>query len=73
RGVPDSFLDTLERVPKSELKDTDDDVCAICSERFLSDPFPLVVRLPCGAGGRGHRFDLECVGAWLRVNSTYVL
>lgn len=32
-GVPDSFLDELERVPKKDLKK--DDSCAICRIPFL--------------------------------------
>jgi len=28
-----------------------------------------VVQLPCDKAGR-HRFDLECVGPWLRVKGT---
>lgn len=32
-GVPDSFLDELERVPKKDLKK--DDECAICRVPFL--------------------------------------
>jgi hypothetical protein len=32
-GVPDGFLDTLERVPKDELKEGD--LCAICNSSFL--------------------------------------
>ncbi len=64
-GVPQSYLDELERVPKKELKKTDD--CPICGECFLDDPYPLVVQLPCHPK---HRFDLDCVGPWLRMNGT---
>lgn len=64
-GVPQSYLDELERVPKKELKPADS--CPICAERFLDDPFPLVVELPCHPS---HRFDLDCVGPWLRLNGT---
>ena len=64
-GVPDEFLDTLDRVPKSKLKAEDE--CPICGERFLDDQFPLVVRLGC----RGkHVFDLECIAPWLKIRST---
>lgn len=64
-GVPDGFLDTLDRVPKSKLKAEDE--CPICGERFLDDQFPLVVRLGC----RGkHAFDLECIAPWLKIRST---
>ncbi|GME56333.1 Zinc finger RING-type protein [Neofusicoccum parvum] len=64
-GVPDSFLDELDRVPKKELKK--DDTCAICHMAFLDDPYPLVVELPCNTS---HRFDLDCIRPWLKLNST---
>ncbi|KAF8852070.1 hypothetical protein BDZ45DRAFT_678611 [Acephala macrosclerotiorum] len=64
-GVPQSYLDELERVDKKKLKK--DDTCPICAEKFLDDEFPLVVVLPCHPG---HRFDLDCVGPWLRLNGT---
>jgi len=65
QGVPDSFLDELERVPKKALKKTDE--CPICCNPFLDDEYPLVVRLPCH---KDHRFDLECIRPWLKLNST---
>lgn len=52
-------------MPKKTLKKTD--TCAICGEAFLDDEFPLVVRLPCHST---HRFDLDCVGPWLRMQGT---
>ncbi|CAL3962589.1 hypothetical protein PZA11_000294 [Diplocarpon coronariae] len=64
-GVPQSYLDELERVPKRTLKKTE--TCPICNECFLDDAYPLVVRLPCHAT---HKFDLECVGPWLRLQGT---
>jgi len=64
-GVPQSYLDELERVPKKSLKK--DDMCPICAEKFLDDEFPLVVQLPCH---KTHRFDLECVGPWLMLQGT---
>jgi hypothetical protein len=64
-GVPQSYLDELERVPKKQLKKSD--VCPICAEKFLDDEYPLVVQLPCH---KTHRFDLECVGPWLRLQGT---
>jgi hypothetical protein len=64
-GVTQEFLDGLDRVPRRALKD--DDACPICAERFLDDPYPLVVELPCHGS---HRFDLECVGPWLRGKGT---
>lgn len=84
KGVPDSFLDELERVPKKDLKPTD--TCPICVNPFLegewhyqltggglansergTDEYPLVVQLSCH---KDHRFDLDCIGPWLKLNST---
>ncbi|KAF2243724.1 hypothetical protein BU26DRAFT_534019 [Trematosphaeria pertusa] len=65
KGCPDSFLDELERVPKKSLKPTD--TCPICVNPFLEDEYPLVVRLPCH---KDHRFDLDCIRPWLKLNST---
>jgi hypothetical protein len=64
-GVPQSYLDALDRVPKKALKKTD--TCPICGEAFLDDEYCLVVELPCH---KTHRFDLDCVGPWLRLNGT---
>ncbi|RPA96847.1 hypothetical protein L873DRAFT_1202063 [Choiromyces venosus 120613-1] len=64
-ALPNDFLDSLDRVPKSKLKA--EDMCPICGERFLDDEFPLVVRLECE--GR-HAFDLECIAAWLKIRTT---
>jgi len=64
-GVPQSYLDELERVLKKALKK--DDMCPICAEKFLDDEYPLVVQLPCH---KTHRFDLECVGPWLMLQGT---
>jgi len=64
-GVPQSYLDELDRVPKKALKKTD--TCPICAEPFLDDEYPLVVVLPCHPS---HKFDLDCVGPWLRLNGT---
>ncbi|TAQ90281.1 hypothetical protein B7494_g1373 [Chlorociboria aeruginascens] len=64
-GVPQSYLDSLDRVPKKQLGE--EESCPICAERFLDDEFPLVVELPCH---KTHRFDLECVGPWLRLQGT---
>lgn len=63
--MPQSYLDELERVPKKTLKKTD--TCPICGEAFLDDEWPLVVQLPCH---KTHRFDLDCVGPWLRMQGT---
>lgn len=64
-GVSQEFLDGLDRVPKKALKE--EDACPICAERYLDDEYPLVVELPCHGS---HRFDLECVGPWLRGKGT---
>lgn len=65
RGVSQEFVDTLDRVGRKTLKKDDD--CAICKVPYLEDEWCLVVELPCK--GR-HRFDLECVGPWLRSKGT---
>ncbi|ORY04135.1 hypothetical protein BCR34DRAFT_627142 [Clohesyomyces aquaticus] len=65
KGVPNSFLDELERVPNKSLKKTD--TCPICVNPFLEDEYPLVVQLPCH---KEHRFDLDCIRPWLKLNST---
>ncbi|GMM32525.1 hypothetical protein DAMA08_052700 [Martiniozyma asiatica (nom. inval.)] len=62
QGVKDDFLDTLHRIPRKELAQAD---CAICTESFLDDPYPLVVQLRCG-----HKFDLSCIGPWLKMRTT---
>ncbi len=64
-GVSQEFLDGLDRVPRKTLKT--DDTCPICAERYLDDQYCLVVELPCHGS---HRFDLECVGPWLRGKGT---
>ena len=55
----------LERVPKKSLKTGMD--CPICSNPFLDDKYPLVVRLPCNPK---HMFDLECIAPWLKLQAT---
>ncbi|KAF2262675.1 hypothetical protein CC78DRAFT_582262 [Lojkania enalia] len=65
KGVPNGFLDELERVPKKSLKKSD--TCPICVNPFLDDPYPLVVQLPCH---KDHIFDLDCIAPWLKLNST---
>ncbi|KAF7542059.1 hypothetical protein G7054_g167 [Neopestalotiopsis clavispora] len=65
KGVTQEYLDTLERVPKKQLKP--DDSCPICAEKYADDPYPLVVELPCHGS---HCFDLECVGPWLQSKGT---
>ncbi|EFZ02595.2 RING finger domain protein [Metarhizium robertsii] len=65
RGVGQEFLDALDRVGRKTLRADDD--CAICKIPYLEDPYCLVVELPCKGA---HRFDLECVGPWLRSKGT---
>lgn len=65
KGVDDSFIDTLERVNIKTLHD--DDACPICTNDYKSDKYPLVVELPCNSN---HRFDLECISPWLKINKT---
>ncbi|KAL3479939.1 hypothetical protein BJX99DRAFT_54820 [Aspergillus californicus] len=64
-GVSEEFCDMLDRVPRSLLKPSE--FCPICSNPFLEDKYPLVVRLPCHPT---HLFDLECVRPWLRLRGT---
>ncbi|TGZ79533.1 hypothetical protein EX30DRAFT_372845 [Ascodesmis nigricans] len=63
QGVPEGFLDSLERVGMRRLKR--EDTCCICASAFLDDPYPLVVRLPCH---KDHIFDLECIAPWLKLH-----
>lgn len=58
-------VSALDRIPRSSLKESQS--CPICSNPFLDDPYPLVVRLPCHPT---HLFDLECVTPWLRLRGT---
>ncbi|KAF1982140.1 hypothetical protein K402DRAFT_407922 [Aulographum hederae CBS 113979] len=80
KGVPDEFVAELDRIPKKVLlrekaaggkpnpKDSSRDaLCPICQNEFLEDEHPLVVVLPCKGK---HRFDLECVTPWLKLNRT---
>ncbi|KAF4443627.1 hypothetical protein FACUT_1155 [Fusarium acutatum] len=64
-GVSQEFVDSIDRVSRKTLKKDDD--CAICKVPYLEDEYCLVVELPCKGG---HRFDLECVGPWLRSKGT---
>lgn len=71
QGVPQTFLDGLERVPKPELRTRHarlgSDNCPICTIPFVEDEYPLVVRLPCH---QEHVFDMECIAPWLKTNTT---
>lgn len=69
QGISQDYLDSLERVSVNTL--TKDDDCPICTNRFCDDKYPLIVRLPCNSKShKGHIFDLECIGPWLKMNST---
>ncbi|KAK4229372.1 hypothetical protein QBC38DRAFT_115574 [Podospora fimiseda] len=61
-SVSEETLASLERIDRKKLKD--DETCHICRQRFLDDPYCLVVELPCH---KSHRFDLECIESWLRL------
>lgn len=63
KGVDQEFLDSLDRVSKSSIKE--DDACPICATPYLDDKYPLVVSLKCR-----HSFDLECITPWLRLHTT---
>ena len=64
QGVSQEFIDSLDRIPKTKFKPNDS--CAICRNEYLSDPYPLVVKL----NNCNHMFDLECVSSWLKKNPT---
>ncbi|KAI1118276.1 hypothetical protein F5Y14DRAFT_447154 [Nemania sp. NC0429] len=66
-GVDQAYLDSLDRVSRKRLQSNPDGACPICAEKFLDDPYPLVVELPCHGS---HTFDLECVGPWLLGKGT---
>ncbi|RYC62063.1 hypothetical protein CHU98_g4150 [Xylaria longipes] len=66
-GVSQLYLDNLDRVPRKKLQSNPTDACPICAEKYLDDPHPLVVELPCHGS---HKFDLECVGPWLLSKGT---
>ena len=67
RGVDQMYLDSLDRVSRKKLLADPEGACMICAEKFLEDPHPLVVELPCHST---HIFDLECVGPWLLSKGT---
>jgi len=64
-GVDEEYIANLERVNIKKVKKDAD--CPICGEKFVDDPHPLLVRLPCHPS---HVFDLECVRPWLRLRGT---
>ncbi|KAK0765205.1 hypothetical protein N5P37_002683 [Trichoderma harzianum] len=65
QGASQEFVDMLDRVNRKKLDKEED--CAICKVPYLEDEYCLVVELPCKGK---HRFDLECVGPWLRSKGT---
>ena len=65
QGVSQDYVDGLDRVSRKKIKEVE--TCPICAERYLDDPYCLVVELPCH---HSHRFDLECVGPWLLSKGT---
>ncbi|KAF8004341.1 hypothetical protein HF325_001789 [Metschnikowia pulcherrima] len=70
-GVDDAFLDSLERVDLGSLPDSAD--CPICTNKFVDNDYPLIVKLPCNTNvgsAKQHIFDMDCIAPWLKVNST---
>ncbi|KAI0518084.1 hypothetical protein F5B22DRAFT_91168 [Xylaria bambusicola] len=67
QGVDQTYLDSLDRVSRKKLQSDPEGACMICAEKFVDDPHPLVVELPCHST---HIFDLECVGPWLLSKGT---
>ncbi|KAI1436231.1 hypothetical protein GGR50DRAFT_693417 [Xylaria sp. CBS 124048] len=65
QGVDQAYLDSLDRVSHKRLRADPEGTCAICAEKYLDDPYPLVVELPCS-----HAYDLECVSPWLLSKGT---
>jgi hypothetical protein len=85
-GVPDAFLEGLERVGRGRLRDGDK--CPICAERFLDGACFLLQsgyladgwltkvwtdKFPlvvCLPCDDRHWFDYECIRPWLKLNPT---
>lgn len=70
-GVLEEFLDNLERVEVSTLPDTAD--CPICTNKFVDNEYPLLVKLPCYVQSllkKAHIFDMDCIAPWLKVHPT---
>lgn len=70
-GASQDLLDSLERVDVKTLPETAD--CPICTNKFVDNDYPLLVKLPCHVQGKTkkeHIFDLDCIAPWLKVNST---
>lgn len=76
QGVTDEFLDSLERVKLKDIPNKETADCPICTNLFVDNEYPLLVRLPCnvqhasGKKSKGHIFDMECIAPWLKMNST---
>ncbi|KAK6460456.1 hypothetical protein DFJ63DRAFT_344043 [Scheffersomyces coipomensis] len=68
KGVEQEFIDALPRVDLKKLKPDAD--CPICTNKFVDNKYPLIVKLPCLHTKVDHIFDLECIGPWLKFNST---
>lgn len=71
KGISEDFLDSLERVDVKNLAEGAD--CPICTNKFVDNDYPLVVKLPCHVQGKTkkeHIFDLDCIAPWLKANST---
>lgn len=75
-GVTDEFLDSLERVALKDVPNKETADCPICTNLFVDNEYPLLVRLPCkvqhasGIKSKGHIFDMDCIAPWLKMNST---
>lgn len=70
-GVTQQFLDNLQRMDVSKLPEGAD--CPICTNKFVDNDYPLVVKLPChvqGSSKKEHLFDIDCIAPWLKVHST---
>lgn len=70
-GVSEEFLDNLERVDVATLPASAD--CPICTNKFVDNEYPLLVKLPCYVQGslkKAHIFDMDCIAPWLKVHPT---
>lgn len=71
KGVSEEFLENLERVDVATLPKGSE--CPICTNLFVDNDYPLVVRLPCHLqenSKRDHMFDMDCIAPWLIMNAT---
>lgn len=70
-GVSDEFLESLERVDVSSLPANA--YCAICTNKFVDNEYPLLVKLPCHVQvslKKAHVFDMDCIAPWLKMHPT---